>query len=204
MPYSSGWFSTAYYRPQRSCGQGNVFTGVCLSTGGGCLPQCMLGCHTPPPGPGRPPRDQADTPPDQGDPPGPGRPPRDQADTPLGQGRHPPRDQADTCPGPGRHPPPGKQTPAYGLRAAGTHPTGMHSCLINVFSCKSKTHSKYKGSIKEYIVVLSLVVFYPLPNWIQFAYNQTPSFELSFFIAVDMDRNMFPGANILSTLKYNR
>ena len=23
-----------YYRPQRSCGQGNVFTGVCLSTGG--------------------------------------------------------------------------------------------------------------------------------------------------------------------------
>ena len=25
-------------------------------------------------------------------------------------------------------PPPGKQTPAYGLRAAGTHPTGMHSC----------------------------------------------------------------------------
>ena len=37
------------YRPQRSCGQGNVFTGVCLSTGGGgCLPQCMLGCHTPP------------------------------------------------------------------------------------------------------------------------------------------------------------
>ena len=26
-------------------------------------------------------------------------------------------------------PPPGKQTPAYGLRAAGTHPSGMHSCL---------------------------------------------------------------------------
>ena len=42
-----------YYRPQRSCGQGNIFIGVCLSTGGGggCLPQCMLGCHTPhPPG----------------------------------------------------------------------------------------------------------------------------------------------------------
>ena len=29
------------YRPQRSCGQGNVFTGVCLSTGGGvCLSAC--------------------------------------------------------------------------------------------------------------------------------------------------------------------
>ena len=39
------------YRPQRSCGQGNIFTGVCLSTGGGGgLPQCMLGCHTPPDG----------------------------------------------------------------------------------------------------------------------------------------------------------
>ena len=26
--------SRFYYRPQRSCGQGNIFTGVCLSTGG--------------------------------------------------------------------------------------------------------------------------------------------------------------------------
>ena len=35
-----------FYRPQRSCGQGHVFTG-------GCLPQCMLGYHPPeqtPPG----------------------------------------------------------------------------------------------------------------------------------------------------------
>ena len=29
-------------------GQGNIFTSVCLSTGGG-LPQCMLGCTTPGP-----------------------------------------------------------------------------------------------------------------------------------------------------------
>ena len=30
------------YRPQQSCGQGNVFTGVCLSTGGEgvCLSAC--------------------------------------------------------------------------------------------------------------------------------------------------------------------
>ena len=49
-------------------GQGNIFTGVCLSTGGGGLPQCMLGYTPPdqtprsrhPPGP-NPPR--ADTPP---------------------------------------------------------------------------------------------------------------------------------------------
>ena len=58
------------------------------------------------------PWDQADTPPGQADTPRPGRPP--------GPGRHLP-------PGPDR--PPGKQTPEYGLRAAGTHPTGMHSCL---------------------------------------------------------------------------
>ena len=67
-----------------------------------------------PPGPGRHPLDQADTPPDQAD------TPLDQADTPL--------DQADT-PQTRQNPlPPQKQTPAYGLRAASTHPTGMHSC----------------------------------------------------------------------------
>ena len=53
------------YRPQRSCGQGNIFTPVCHSVhGGGFLPQCVMGCHPP-------------TPPDQ-TPPGsrPPRPPR--------------------------------------------------------------------------------------------------------------------------------
>ena len=85
----------------------------------------MLGFHAPL-GPGRPPWDQADTPP------GPGRPPGTRQ-TPPGTRQTPPQDQADTPLGPGRHPP-GKQTPAYGLRAAGTHPTGMHSCCN--FSCK--------------------------------------------------------------------
>ena len=65
--------------------------------GGGCLPQCMLGCHTPP-GMEEPPR--MENPPPDGEPPWMENPP-----------------------------PPGKQTPAYGLRAAGTHPTGMRSCL---------------------------------------------------------------------------
>ena len=125
-------------------GQGNIFTGVCLSTEGeGCLPQCMLG-YTP--GPGRPPREQ--TPRTRQTPPGPGRHPpqsrhhpplRYQADTPL------PWDQADTPPGTGRHPPeqrppgsrhhpptPGKQTSAHSQRAAGTHPTGMHSSCEQV------------------------------------------------------------------------
>ena len=38
-----------HYRPQRSCGQGYVFTRVCDSVHRrGGLPQCMLGYHTPP------------------------------------------------------------------------------------------------------------------------------------------------------------
>ena len=51
-----------YYRPQRSCGQGNVFTGVCLSTGGRVSASVHAGMPYPPrtrqtpPGPGRRPR----------------------------------------------------------------------------------------------------------------------------------------------------
>ena len=61
-----------------------MFLQVCVCPqGGGCLPQCMLGCQTPPPDQADTPQDQADTPPDQADiPPGPGRPPPDQADPP--------------------------------------------------------------------------------------------------------------------------
>ena len=44
---------TYFYRPQRSCGQGNVFTGVCDSVNRWGLPQCMLGY---PPPEGDPPR----------------------------------------------------------------------------------------------------------------------------------------------------
>ena len=92
---------------------------VCPQVGGGCLPQCMLRCHTPPP--------------DQADPPRPGRHPRNQADTPRDLAdpprtrQTPPQDQADP---PGTwQTPPKMLTPAYSPRAAGTHPTGMHSCL---------------------------------------------------------------------------
>ena len=99
-----------------------------LSTGGGgCLPQCMLGCHTPfqmeePPRWRNPPRTRQ-TPPGWRNPPGPGRPP-----------------------------PPGKQTPAYGLQAAGTHPTGMHSCLFLFYAtftpsvCGSVNFNAWFGS----------------------------------------------------------
>ena len=50
--------------------------------------------------------------------------------TPQWEQTHTPLKQtprgADTPPG---SRPPWKQTPAYGQRAAGTHPTGMHSCF---------------------------------------------------------------------------
>ena len=87
-----------------------LFTeGGSASVHAGIPPPPSLSRHPPeqtPPGTRHPP--WADTPWDQ---------------TPT-QSRAPPG--ADTPPGPD---PPGKQTPAYGLRAASTHPTGMHSCF---------------------------------------------------------------------------
>ena len=85
-----------YYRPQRSCGQGNIFTPVILFTAGGvCLSACWdtpLGADTP----------QEQTLPREQTPPG--------SRTPWS--RHPPQEQ--TPPG-SRHPPgadpPGPDTP---------------------------------------------------------------------------------------------
>ena len=75
------------YRPQRSCGQGNIFKPVCHSVHRGGLPQCMLGYQHPP--------DQTHTPPNrQQTPQGSDNPP---ADTPRDQ-TPPPR--ADTLPPP--------------------------------------------------------------------------------------------------------
>ena len=84
-----------HYRPQRSCGQGNIFTPVRHSVHRGGSPVGRT-----PPGP---------------DPPCQGEPPR--PDPPWHLSPPPPRR---------------KQTAAYGQRAAGTHPTGMHSCYLNV------------------------------------------------------------------------
>ena len=101
------------YRPQRSWAKVMFLqASVILSTGG-----AVCGRETPrradPPGPDTPPRTRH---PPGPDPPGPDTPPLE-ADTPGT--RHPPW-EAD--------PLPRKQTPAYGQRAAGTHPTEMHSC----------------------------------------------------------------------------
>ena len=97
------------YRPQQSCGQGNIFTPVCHSVHRGGRGSASV--HA-----GIPPREQT-------------APPR--ADThPPEQTPHPPE---QTPHPPGADTPAGKQTPAYGLRAAGTHPTGMHFCFCLFF-----------------------------------------------------------------------
>ena len=100
-------------------GQGNVFTGVCDSVHRvGVSASVHAGADTPQ---SRHPLEQQ--------PPRSRHPPR--ADTsPWEQTPHP-----EQTPPPGSRPP-GKQTTAYGQRAAGTHPTGMHSCasLSNFYS----------------------------------------------------------------------
>ena len=145
-----------YYRPQRSCVQGYVFTRVCDSVHRGVLQAGRTppdqADHLPSPPPGR--REEPPTP-GRETLPGPGRPhpPSRREEPPLGQaGRppsrretpqqegEPPKQEGGTPPGQAGRPPPDqadprrKQIPEYGLRAAGMHPTGMHSCLTFV-SC---------------------------------------------------------------------
>ena len=90
-------------------GQGNIFTSVCQEfCPHGGGGVCLSACW--------------DTPP--------------QTRQTPGSRHHPPWDQADPK---GADPPSsGKQTPAYGLRAAGTHPTGMDTCLRDKFHCEEK------------------------------------------------------------------
>ena len=111
-----------FYRSQPSCGQGNIFVPVCHTVHRGmCLPQCMLGYHTPweqtPP--------QSRHPPEQ-IPPG--------ADTPRGadplgsrhpQSRHCPRSRhpPEQIP-PGSRQPPRTDTPHRHPPGADTHPPG--------------------------------------------------------------------------------
>ena len=105
----------SYYRPQRSCGQGYVFTRVCDSVhrGGRGSPENPPGTRqTPPihpgrenpPGPGRHPPRPRRTPRTRQTPPNQGEPPR--------QGEHPPPQQGEPPPpGPRRTPPPAGRTP---------------------------------------------------------------------------------------------
>ena len=147
-------------------GQGNIFTGLCLSTGGGGRSASVhagiypLGADCP--GSRPHPRDQ--TPPPGPDPTPGTRPhlrdqtPRDQ--TPQEQtppGAHPPRTRP---PGPEMDDPPDqtrppvKQTPAYGQRAAGTHPTGMHSCGF----CEEFQVSLFGSTFRGFLINLKKIV----------------------------------------------
>ena len=120
---------TIWLPPATKLGQGYVFTGVCDSVHRGGVPDQV---H--PPGPGTPPQTRY-TPPDQVHPPwdhplvhppGPGTPPRDQEPGTPPQTRYTPL-------GPGTPPPGAEHAGRYGLRAGGTHPTGMQS---GIRSCK--------------------------------------------------------------------
>ena len=95
---------------------GKVFSVTCVKNsvhgGGGALPQCMLGYHTPPPS-GADTPSRADTPPS---------PRRSRHPLPLS-----------------RHPPPGTPLCAvhagrYGQQAGGMHPTGMQSCSLVILA----------------------------------------------------------------------
>ena len=106
-----------YYRPQRSCGQGNIFTPVChsfCSQGGGevCLSACWDTTpqtrHHPPQT--RPPPEQTPIHPLDQTPPGADTHPPEQ--TPPGAGTHPPPPRS-------RHPPPSRRP-----LGADTHPPG--------------------------------------------------------------------------------
>ena len=132
---------TYYYRPQRSCGQGNIFTPVCHSfcSQGGRGSASMHAGIPPreqiPPGADQPPRTRPTTPPR------PGRPPRNRQTLP--QSRHPP-DQADPPPGPDRlPPPPGKAD--FSIRST----SGRYASYWNAFLfCKFFAENCMK--MKEY------------------------------------------------------
>ena len=95
---------------------------VILFTGGGVSSRETSPCQGEPP----PPATRENSPP-----PPPGRTPPARENPPPLPGRTPPARENPPCQGE-PPPPPRKQTAAYGQRAAGTHPTGMHSCLLNV------------------------------------------------------------------------
>ena len=118
-----------------------------LFTGGGCLPQCMLGYHPTP----DPPRSRQ--------PPG---------------SRHP-------SPSWSRHPPE-KQTLAQGQRAAGTHPTGMHSCRAKNFLKLHKNEEDWIGYVDP-----------PLETQVSDLYCQTWIYsQPSMYGCILSDANAFP------------
>ena len=125
-----------YYRPQRSWAK-VIFSQACVKnsvhSGGRVSASVHAGI---PPRSRHPPEPPGSRPPQSRHPPGADTP---RPDTPLGadppeqtapQSRSPRADSTQTGHPPTQAHPPRKQTPAYGLQAAGMHPTGMDSCFV--------------------------------------------------------------------------
>ena len=117
-----------------------------------------------------PPRTRETPPRTKENPPRPGRPPQDQGDPPgtrqTPQTKENPPGRENPHPRP-RRTLPGKKTAAYGQWAAGTHPTGMHSCLNKflprlLFFFKSVNIEKnYPGNV---LIILNTFL-YPNLSW---------------------------------------
>ena len=104
--------------------------------------------------PSRPPREQTSPEPDPLDQSPPDQTPPDQTPPDQTPPDQTPPPQEQTPPPGSRHPPPRKQTPAYGLRAAGTHPTGMHSCYL-ILSTEQRKLIYYLPKLLYEIICIS-------------------------------------------------
>ena len=115
------------YRTQRSCGQGNVFTGVCLSTGGGRVSASVHAGMPYPPGWRAPPWD--------GEPPGWSTPPNGE---PPGMENPPPRDgeppwDGEPPPGWRTHTPPDGEPPPREADSSIRSTSGRYASYWNAF-----------------------------------------------------------------------
>ena len=107
------------YRPQRSCGQGNIFTPVCHSVHRGGLPQCMLGY--PPWSRHCPPRSRHQN------------PPQSRHQTPPGADTRSPPEQTPPW---SNHPPehlPWEQTPPLEADSGIRSTSGRYASYLNAF-----------------------------------------------------------------------
>ena len=129
------WDTPNHYRPQRSCGQGNIFAPVCHSIHRGVVSHKAL--RQTPPLPSRHPPEQT---------PLQSRHPAPRPDTPPPpRSRHSPR--ADTAPGPDTPPPPPGQThprePDSGIWST----SGRYASYWNAFLLK------YKNYLDDQIII---------------------------------------------------
>ena len=143
-----------FYRPQRSWAKVMFLqASVILSTGGGCLPQCMLG-YTPPPGADTPPPG-ADTPQEQN--------PREQ-DTPP-RSRHSPEQTPTQEQPPRADTPPPQQTPLgadpprsrHPLRSR--HPREADTPPPEADSGIRSTSGRYAAYWNAFLLIISNITF---------------------------------------------